>query len=247
MSRPADRDDGLHAGLLQASGLAGLSGVRHAFETRQGDLLSALPGPLLRLRQVHGAEVLLVDASTDLEPLARPRPEDRPAADALVTALPGHTLAVATADCLPVLLADADTGVVAAAHAGWRGIALGVLPATLAVMAREHGARPERCRAAIGPCIGADSYRVGSDVRTAFLAAGVPASVFRAAHDGDGHGEWSCDLLAAARSQLRACGVPGGAIDTAGGCTFSSPARFHSYRRDGETAGRMHSGIALGD
>lgn len=232
------------SGLLRSRRLAALSGVVHAFETRDGDLRGALPGPLLRLHQVHGAEVILVTDDTDTEPLQRPRPEDRPAADALVTALPELTLAVATADCMPVLIADVEAGVVAAAHAGWRGIAVGVLPATLAVMAREHGSRPERCRAAVGPCIGADAYRVGSDVRTAFLAAGVPASCFRGA-DTSGGDTWLCDLPAAGRAQLQACGVPAESIDRIGGCTFSEPALFHSYRRDGDDAGRMLSGIAL--
>lgn len=228
---------------MRARTLADVDGVAHAFETREADLRTVLPSPVLRLRQVHGADVILVSEATDLEPLQRLRPEDRPPADALVTALPGHTLTVATADCVPVLLADPDAGVIAAAHAGWRGLALGVIPAAVAAMVREHGARPERCRAAIGPCIGAARYRVGSEVRTAFLAAGVSEGVFRPADD-DGSA-WLCDLATAARGQLRACGLTADAIGAVGGCTFSEPDRFHSYRRDGDAAGRMLSGIAL--
>lgn len=231
--------------LLQTTTLYSLAGIGHAFETRTGRLADTLPEPVLRPRQVHGSVVIHVDEETPLGPLSRLPLEQRPPADAMVTARPGVTLAVGTADCMPILLADAEAGVVAAAHAGWRGLAVGVLPATLGVMAREHGARPERCRAAIGPHVSARAYRVGNDVRAAFVAAGIPESVFSDPAGDDDDPSWRCDLAEAARHQLRTCGLRASEIETIDDCTVAEPDRFHSYRRDGDRAGRMLSGICV--
>ena len=229
--------------LLRWSGL----GTPHAFETRHGDLTLELAAPLVRLRQVHGREVHVIRADTVLDGYVAAALEDRPAGDALVTSQRGLIVAVATADCVPVLLHDPVTGVVGAAHAGWRGIAAGVVEATLAAMAEEFGARAADCRAAVGPCVSATAYRVGAEVVEAFRALGLPPDVFRAGEQGrEGAAQTRlCDLGQAVAWQLRHRGLAREAIWLANRCTFSEEAVFHSYRRDGEAAGRMTSGVAL--
>ncbi len=225
-------------------------GTAHGFATRHGQLSDVLSSPLARLRQVHGADVLLIDASTELRAFESTAIEDRPAGDALITQQHGVTLVIATADCLPVLAFDVETGSIGAAHAGWRGIALGVLPAMLGSMAREFGAQPRNCAVALGPCIGAAAYRVGQDVVTSFRAAGVPMTVFgqpreQADTDASSDRTWLCDLARAARYQVEACGIEPSRVYTIGRCTYSESDSFHSYRRDGDVAGRMLSGISL--
>lgn len=232
-------------GLLAVAKIARHEGIAHAFETRAGNLSARLPGPTLRLRQVHGAEVVVIDTSTQLGPFQGPHLETHPAADALVTARRGITVAVATADCVPVLVADLRRRVVGAAHAGWRGLASGVIPATLLTMGREFGSEPDDCVAAIGPCIGAQTYRVGEQVIEAFAAADIDADVFTPDVAQPGTPKTAlCDLTAAARQLLLAAGLANENIHALELCTYSDK-RFHSYRRDGEAAGRMLSGIAL--
>ncbi|TCO42622.1 hypothetical protein EV148_10127 [Dokdonella fugitiva] len=179
--------------------------------------LLGLPSAPLWLRQVHGVDVLDADAGG--------RSRD---ADASVTRKPGTVLAVLTADCLPVLFCSADGDAIAAAHAGWRGLAAGVLEATLARL--DVG----RVHAWIGPAIGARSYEVGTEVRDAFVAtdAGADACFVETRP-----GHWSCDLAALARRRLARAGVEsvhGGGFDT-----FADP-RFYSYRRERDT-GRFAS------
>lgn len=178
--------------------------------------LANLPAPPCWLRQVHGARVADVDAAG-----AQAEPE----ADAAVTRHPGTVLAILTADCLPVLLCADDASVVGAAHAGWRGLAAGVLEATVASMQ----VPPARLSAWIGPAIGAASYEIGDDVRAAFVdsdpGAGGAFTVSRPGH-------WLCDLPALARRRLEAAGIArvhGGGFDT---CRDD---RFYSYRRERET------------
>lgn len=222
-------------------------GTPHAFETRHGDLTSTLPTRLLRLRQVHGSQVHVIRADTQLDDYFASAVEDRPAGDALVTATRGVTIAVATADCVPVLVHDPVAGAIGAAHAGWRGIAAGVVSATLAAMTENLGATPANCRAAIGPCVGASAYRVGLEVSDAFRAIGLPEDLFRVPERGEG-GEPAtrlCDLGRAVSCQLRDTGLSPDAIWLASRCTLSEGDLFHSYRRDGEAAGRMMSGAAL--
>lgn len=181
----------------------------------------ALPGAPRWLQQVHGITVLDVDAGVA---------EDEPKADAAVTHRPGVVLAVLTADCLPVLFCADDGSAVGVAHAGWRGLAAGVLEATVLAL----GAAPERVLAWIGPGIGAASYEVGEEVRAAFVehdgAAGFAFVPTRPGH-------WHCDLAALARRRLLACGVE--RVSGASFDTFSDP-RFYSFRRDRET-GRFAS------
>ena len=190
--------------------------------------LLALPAEPAWLQQVHGAGVLRVDGP--------PWHVDEPVADASVTGKSGVVLAILTADCLPVLFCDMAGEEVAAAHAGWRGLAGGVLEATVAAMQ----AAPGSLMAWLGPAAGPASYEIGEDVRSAFVDADSGAAV-AFAETRPGH--WRVDLPMLARRRLRAVGVQavyGGSFDTIG-----DPARFFSHRRDG-VSGRMASLVWLG-
>jgi len=182
-----------------------------------------LPSPPLWLRQVHGTGVARFDA-----PAA---PGDEPEADAAVTSAPGTVLAILTADCLPVVFAAADGSEVGAAHAGWRGLASGVLEATVAAMRTP----PSRLLAWLGPAAGAQAYEIGAEGRDAFVAADPGAD---AAFAATRPGHWRVDLYALARRRLQAAGVPAASIHGGGLCTISDPRRFYSHRRDQRT-GRM--------
>ena len=207
----------------------------------------SLPSEPRWLRQVHGMHVITLDP-----PLPNPPPftgegdaraarvgggniamtfDDEPQADAAVTRTPGVVLAIQTADCLPVLFCAENGFEIAAAHAGWRGLSVGVLENTLATM---HAPRANII-AWLGPAIAAQSYEVGFEVREAFLAHdSAAASAFTASRPG----HWLCDLCALARQRLQRAGVTrvfGGGFDT-----FTDP-RLHSYRRDGKRSGRMAS------
>jgi YfiH family protein len=176
-----------------------------------------LPSPPRWLRQVHGTTVAVEPG------------DDEPEADAAVTRTPGTVLAILTADCLPVVLASEDGNEVAAAHAGWRGLAAGVLEATVAAMQ----AAPERVLAWLGPCAGPQAYEVGQEVFDAFIARDPrAAAVFAATRPG----HWRVDLYALARQRLLAAGVA--RVHGGGLCTISDPRRFYSHRRDQRT-GRM--------
>ncbi len=186
--------------------------------------------------QVHGADVHVLDAATD--PGAAP-----PRADAVVTTRRGIAVGVVTADCVPVLLADPGSGVIAAAHAGWRGALAGICAATIAAMER-RGARRMRIRAAIGPAIAQASYEVGAEVRDSFLAAFPEARrFFRQA----GSGRHLFDLVGLVAARLAAAGID--MVEVLAGDTYADAERFFSYRRSthlGETDyGRQLSAIAL--
>ena len=148
----------------------------------------------------------------------------------------GAVAVVQVADCLPVLFAAADGSCVAAAHAGWRGLAAGVLEATLARL----GAEPSRLLAWLGPAIGPQHFEVGAEVRDAFLAHDRAAA---AAFRRNARGRWQCDLPALARQRLRRAR---GARRCSGAnwCTYADRTRFFSYRRDGQ-CGRMAALIWL--
>jgi len=169
-------------------------------------------------------------------------PRESPRGDALVTRTPGLLLVVKTADCLPVLLVDADRRVVAAVHCGWRGTLLGILERTVQGMGERYGCDPARLVAVFGPCIGAGCYEVGEDVRGRFLRAAYPKRLFRRAPGRSGKNLF--DLAGANRLQLRRAGLEGRNIFAADVCTHCDP-RYPSYRRDGKRAGRMLSFIAL--
>ncbi|MEZ5542458.1 MAG: peptidoglycan editing factor PgeF [Pseudomonadota bacterium] len=177
-----------------------------------------LPGEPVWLRQVHGVRV--VEAGRD---------GVEPEADAAWTGRPGVVCAVLTADCLPVVFADRGARCVAVAHAGWRGLAAGVLEATVAQLPVPAADLVTW----LGPAIGPAAFEVGAEVRDVFMAQDARAG---AAFAPGADGRWYADLYGLARQRLAACGVP--AVQGGGWCTYSDAARFYSYRRDG-TTGRM--------
>ena len=187
-------------------------------------LARELPAPPLWLDQVHGT-VCVAAESTGADATA----------DACVAHRPGLVCAVLTADCLPVLLCDRDGGAVGVAHAGWRGLAAGVVESTVDAMR----VPPDRLLAWLGPAIGPQAFEVGSEVREAFVARSAAAD---AAFRSRGEGKWLCDLYLLARQRLAERGVA--AVSGGGLCTYSDAARFFSYRRDGR-CGRMAALIWL--
>ena len=205
------------------------------------------------LAQVHGADVLRLTAA-HLQPGA-PLPQ----ADASICTEPGIACAVLVADCLPVLFCSADGRAVGAAHAGWRGLAAGVLDNTVAALCAAAGCGPGQLLAWLGPCIGPDAFEVGADVLQAFGAdpldlQAADAALFRPSPRPDGSQRWRADLPALARRRLAALGVgvgvgadpaPGaGAIAGGHWCTVATPSRFFSFRRAPRT-GRMAAAIGL--
>lgn len=183
-----------------------------------------LPGEPAWLEQVHGTDVAELDGQEAGAP-----------ADAVITRRAGRACAVQVADCMPVLFAARDASVVGVAHAGWRGLAAGVLEATVARL----GVPPAGLIAWLGPAISARHFEVGSEVRAAFVARDAGAADAFAAN---ARGRWQCDLVALARRRLAALGI----VSVSGGewCTHSDRERFFSFRRDGQ-CGRMAALIWL--
>ena len=195
-----------------------------------------LDAELATVHQVHSADVVYVD---------RPWPQsERPRADAMVTDRPGLLLGILTADCAPVLFADADAGVVAAAHAGWRGALAGVTDSTIAEMER-LGARRGSIRAAVGPCILQPSYEVDEAFRQRFIEADPYNERF---FERETFGKPHFALEAYVVSRLIAAGID--EVEALHLDTYADPDRFYSYRRAthrGEADyGRQLSAIALG-
>ncbi|TCT19199.1 peptidoglycan editing factor PgeF [Thiobaca trueperi] len=176
------------------------------------------------LNQVHGRTIIHADA-------VAPGRE----ADGAVTDTPGAVCVVMTADCLPLLICDDRGTQVAAVHAGWRGLADGVVDSALDAL----GVAPERLLVWLGPAIGPAAFAVGDEVRDRFIAAAPDAT---AAFQPHGAGRWLADLFLLARQRLALLGID--RIYGGGDCTVSQPHRFFSYRRDGVT-GRMASLIWL--
>ena len=202
---------------------------------RVATVLGLAGRPWALARQVHSATVLRVEADR----LGQGPPEARPPlgeGDGLVTTDPGVVLAVLTADCAPVLLADPAARVVGAVHAGWRGLAAGVVEAGVAAMAG-LGADPARCVGLVGPAVGGCCYEVGPEVRDA-VGARLPAAL---ATTRDGRP--ALDPAAGAAQALRRAGV--GQLRVAGECTFDLEERFFSHRRDHGRSGRQAGLIAL--
>lgn len=193
---------------------------KSAVAARRAVLRKHLPAEPLWLTQVHGSRCVAV--------------EDAPAgveADASFARSANRVCAVLTADCLPVLLCDAAGTVVAAAHAGWRGLLGGVIEATVGAMA----VPPQDLLAWLGPAIGPAVFEVGEEVRIAFVADAPDAFSAFTARPG---GKWLCDLYLLARQRLARLGVV--RVFGGGRCTFAETALFYSYRREHET-GRMAS------
>jgi YfiH family protein len=182
-----------------------------------------LPGDPVWLKQVHGTAVADADAHAGTKAEVE--------ADAAIARGAGIVCAVLAADCLPVLLADAAGSVVGAAHAGWRGLAAGVVEKAIAAMQID----PATLVAYLGPCISGARFEVGADVRDAFCSGDAAAEV---AFAPKAKGKWLANLPMLASLRLMRAGVSQHSIFGSGACTYDEPERFHSYRRDG-ASGRM--------
>jgi YfiH family protein len=198
-----------------------------AVAANRAKLAAWLPSAPVWMRQVHGIEVF--------EAAAPSKAASAPLADAAFTRSRGVVLAIQTADCMPVLFCDRQARVVAAAHAGWRGLSAGILERTVAKLACE----PEDVLAYLGPAIGPSAFEVGSDVLEAFCAT-LPGA--KSAFVPGRPGKWFADLEALASLALRRLGIT--QIHSAGRCTLSEPEHFYSFRRDRVT-GRMAALIWL--
>jgi polyphenol oxidase len=204
---------------------------------RVATVLGLAGHPWALARQVHGATVLRVEAGR----LGQGPPEGKPTvgeADGLVTTDPGVVLAVLTADCAPVLLADPAAGLVGAVHAGWRGLAAGVVEAGVAAMG-ELGADPGAVVGLVGPAVGGCCYAVGPEVREA-VGDRYPAAL---ATTRDGRP--ALDPAAGAAQALERAGVRASNVRVAGECTVDLEERFFSHRRDHGRSGRQAGLIAL--
>jgi hypothetical protein len=203
---------------------------------RAAHTVGARPEHLVGLMQVHGADVLEVTTAWSAG--------QGPRADAMVTTRPDIALGVITADCAPILFADAAAGVVGAAHAGWRGAVAGIAEATVGAMMR-LGAKPATMVAAIGPCIGQASYEVRDDLRDAVLARDRTHDRFFAPGCRQRH--WQFDLAGYCADRLAAAGIC--QVDVLGIDTAADEERFFSYRRrtlaGGGPVGHQISIIAL--
>lgn len=185
--------------------------------------------------QVHGGEVVIVRPDESFD--------NNPKADALATADATRILSVRVADCVPVLLASRDGRVVAAAHAGWRGVIARVVPNAIAAMCDiAGGLAPADVIAAIGPSIGPDEFEVGPEVLAEFERDFRAAPPLKRYDDGSGKG--TVDLREALRQQLVTLGVPDSQIDTTDRCTVRDREEFFSHRRDNGVTGRMAALIA---
>jgi purine-nucleoside/S-methyl-5'-thioadenosine phosphorylase / adenosine deaminase len=234
---------------VQSSTLAALPGIRHSFFTREGGVsdgiyaslnagvgsndkpervaenrarmaaaLDVAPEHFLTCYQIHSPDVVVADTPW---PAA-----ERPRADAIVTQRSGIAIGVSTADCGPVLLADAQAGVIGAAHAGWRGALTGVTDATIAAMER-LGAERARIVAALGPMIRQSNYEVGADLIERFRAEDPGSEKFFAPGARANHALF--DLAGYVAARLKRAGI--GSIDDLGLCTYANEDRFYSYRR----------------
>jgi polyphenol oxidase len=233
-TRQGGASSGVYAGLNCGAGSNDQRAAVALNRTRVAQALGIATDRLLSLHQTHSADVVVAGPDGWAE---------RPLADAAVTDVPGLALSVLTADCAPVLLHDADAGVVAATHAGWRGALDGVLEATLERMER-LGARRGRVSAAVGPTISQQAYEVGPEFLERFLDADARHARHFVESEG---GRYRFDLPGFVLDRLRAAGV--GEAGWIGACTYSDPARFFSYRRSTHAGepdyGRLIAAIRL--
>lgn len=227
---------GIYAGLNVGLGSSDDAQAVARNRTIASDAL--LPGAsLVTVHQVHSPDVVTVTG-----PIAE---NAKPAADAMVTNRPGLVLGILTADCVPVLLADPDAGVVGAAHAGWKGALTGVTDNIVKAMVA-LGAQRERISAAVGPCIARQSYEVTSDFAARFEQDESANARFFSSGGRDGHLQF--DIAAYVASRLAGAGVS--RIEMLDEDTYSQPGRFYSYRRSCHCTeadyGRQISMIAVG-
>lgn len=232
-TRKGGASSGIFAGLNCGPGSTDQTDIVAINRARVAGALGAAPDQLLTLHQVHSARVITVSEPFD----------QRPEADAMVTTTPGLVLGVLTADCQPVLFADPGAGVIGAAHAGWRGVASGVLEATIDAM-EVLGARRAQISAVIGPTISQRAYEVGPEFYETFVDDTVSNARFFIKGTAD---RYLFDLPSFGLHRLRSAGV--GSAEWTRHCTYSDAARFYSYRRSvhlGEADyGRLISAIRL--
>ncbi len=232
-TRKGGASSGVFAGLNCGQGSSDQSEIVRINRERVAEALRVPSEALVTVHQVHSADVVVVEAPLD----------PRPRADAMVSATPGLALAVLSADCLPVLMADHEAGVIGAAHAGWRGALGGVLEATLDAM-EGLGAERARIRAVIGPAISQRAYEVGPEFFETFEAEDPESLRFFANGEGD---RYLFDLPGYGLHRIRAAGT--GEAEWIRHCTFCDPDRFYSYRRACRTGeadyGRLISAIRL--
>ena len=232
-TRKGGASSGVFKGLNCGMGSSDQAEVVKINRARVAAAMQVAPDHLVGVYQVHSPDVEVVNG-----PLA-----GNPRADAMVTTTPGVALAILTADCQPVLFADAQAGVIAAAHAGWRGAVDGVLEATVDAM-EAQGATRENITAVIGPSISQAAYEVGPEFIDEFIAQDHGNSRFFINGNGD---RYQFDLTGYGLHRLRAAGI--GHAEWTRHCTYSDPARFYSYRRAthaGEADyGRLISAIRL--
>jgi len=217
-------------GSSEAASAAGWAEVAHA--------LGVQPEFLVRVHQVHGASTVVVRARSQSAVPA----DDAPGPDAniIISDDPARAIAIQTADCVPLLMADRRRGTVAAAHTDWRGLAAAVPQAAVAAMAREFGSASDDLVAAIDPSISAARYEVGPDMRERFEHAGFAGHLIeRWFSAGARPDRWWFDSWQSARDQLVAAGIATDDVHTAGLCTATHADLLCSYRRDGKGAGRI--------
>lgn len=219
------------SGGVSSGALASLNLARHVrddvanVDENRRRLAALLPTEPAWLEQVHGVQVFDADMPGDGGPCPR--------ADAAVTTMPNRVLAIMTADCLPVVIGDVDGVALGVAHAGWRGLAAGVLENTLEQLRQKHSGA-SAWRAWIGPAIGQPHFEVGADVLQAFVQADPRCQEFFA--PGGKEGKWLADLSGLASYRLRMAGVDD--IQASGYCSYAQADSFYSYRRDA-SSGRM--------
>ena len=228
--------EGLYASLNCGPGSADAPGNVGENRARIAQHLGSPQTDVVTLYQVHSAVALTVAG-----PVAA---ENRPKADAIVTSTPGLAIGVLTADCAPVLFADPQAGVVAAAHAGWRGAVAGVLEAAIAEMER-HGAKRANIRAAIGPTINQDSYEVGPEFETELLQSCADNARYFRRNISEARARF--DLPSYVAHRLSAAKI--GTIERCSPCTYENESLFFSYRRSQHRAegdyGRQISAIVV--
>lgn len=229
-------DNGPPAGVLRAL-FAGLTRVRGG--TTQRDFAPAGTAPAVSLARALKVPTVALPHQVHGTAVARwPQDAAGSAADAVWSDQKGVVCAVRTADCLPLLLVDAGQSCVAAVHAGWRGLAAGVIEATLAALPVEAA----QLRVWLGPAIGPQHFEVGPEVRAAFVRADSTCGDAFRAGAGD---RYFADLYDLAHRRLTRAGVPAAAIGGGGLCTFADPQRWYSYRRTPGEPGRMLSFVQL--
>lgn len=232
-TRRGGASSGVFAGLNCGTGSSDQSEIVAINRRRVAEAMGVTPETLIGVHQVHSADVVEVTGLLD----------PRPRADAMVTNQPGLALSVLTADCQPVLFADAEAGVIGAAHAGWRGALDGILGNTVEAM-EALGAQRARIVAVIGPSISQRAYEVGPEFLDAFLAEDQSFARYFAQGEGD---RMHFDLPGFGLNRLRAAGV--GQAEWTRHCTYHDPDRFYSYRRTTHAKeadyGRLISAIVL--